>query len=95
MSIGIGMIVGGSRGITGGGQRLDDPAQRRLVRDLAPALDIEIARLDPPARREFGQIHADVMLERAPLERKPVAGQSVPWGNQRPPEPLSTGISLV
>ena len=33
------------------------------------------------------------MSDRAPTGRKPVTGQSVPWRNQRPPEPLSTGLS--
>ena len=53
----------GSRLIAARGQRLDDPADRALVGVPATALDIEIARLDAPARRQFGQIHRNFTPE--------------------------------
>ena len=57
------LFTRGSRLIAAGGQRLDDPADRTLVGVPATALDIEIARLDAPARRQFGQIHENFMPE--------------------------------
>ena len=60
---------------------------------LALALDIEIARLDAPTRREFGQIHAGfhVWIEPPSSENQWPANR-FRWRNQRPPEPLSTGL---
>jgi len=53
----------GSRLISAGGQRLDDPADRAFAGIPATTLDIEIAGLDAPARRQFGQIHRNFTLE--------------------------------
>src|SRR4029079_4134670 len=64
------VLTHGSRLTAAGGKRLDDPADRALIGLPATALDIEIARLDAPARRQFGQIHQNFTLEWAPYRAK-------------------------
>ena len=65
-------------------------AERVLVGVLAPALDVEIARLDAPARREFGQISMRIVAsDCSPIERKPAGG---PIGSVTEPEAAGTVI---